>query len=165
MSSKSVLIESIVVGVVLLATIVPLGRGFGPYWDTWFYYDHAVRWSAWFSSWTGGGSAEPLSNWRHYFPDEPRHPPLLEWGGGLTHSLFAKVVGAVSSVRLIVELFSVVFSAVSYAYLRNRIGRGLALIGVLLFWGSPQFLIHSVLYAIDGLIAAVYGLALITFLC
>jgi len=157
--------EGLALGLVLLSLLIVLGRGFGPYWDTWFYHDHAMRWSGWFSSWTGTVDAPSLlSDPRHYFPDEKRHPPLLEWGGGLFNALFSNPLGNLSSARLFVELFAVIWSVASYLFLKPRIGRGPALVGVALFWGSPRFLLHAVLFAIDGLIASIYGITLLSFL-
>ena len=157
-------LEAFLLGLVVLLFLIHFGRGFGPYWDTWFYYDHAVRWSDWFASWWGDTPARPLTEWRYYFPNEPRHPPLMEWGGGLCHTLFRNVLGRASSVRLFVEISAACWSAATYLFLKPRAGRSLASIGVVLFWGSPRFLVHAVLYAIDGLIAAVYGLTLLSFL-
>ena len=157
-------VEGTLLGVILLLLLLLLGRGFGHYWDTWFYYSHATRWSDWFSSWWTGEASVPLADLRHYFPDQQRHPPLLEWGGGLCHALFSGVIGKVSSVRLFAELVAAFWSVATYVFLKSRVGWKLALVGVFLFWGSPRFLLHAVLYAIDGLIAAVYGLTLLALL-
>jgi 4-amino-4-deoxy-L-arabinose transferase-like glycosyltransferase len=163
---KRIGLEACVLGIVLLCVLVPIGKGFGVYWDTWIYHDRAMRWSDWFRSWTRPETLhEPLANLRYYFPpDQPRHPPLLEVGGGFLNALFRGSVGNVSSARVFVEVFAVLWSVASYLFLAPRVGRALALVGVLLYWGSPRFVVHAVLYAIDGLIAAVYGLALLSFL-
>ncbi len=165
---KKTLVEAAFLGLILFIAVVILGRGFGPYWDSWFYYDQAARWGAWFASWWGGAEARSLlSEPEWYFPDQTeyaRHPPFLEIGGGFFNALFGNTIGQLSSCRLIVEFFAAFFSAACYVFLKPRCGRGLAVLGVLLFWGSPRFFLHAVLFAIDGLIAAVYGLALLSFL-
>ena len=168
MHVKKDILEAAVVGLCLFAVIVVLGRGFGPYWDSWFYYDQAARWGEWFASWWSGRSVPSLiSQPTWYFPDQTeyaRHPPFLEIGGGFFNALFGNRIGQLSSCRLIVELLTSTFSATCYLFLKPRTGRGLAILGILLFWGSPRFFLHSVLFAIDGLIAAVYGITLLSFL-
>ena len=156
--------EALAVFLFILTLFVGVGPDFGPYWDSWFYNDHAIRWSAWFASWVRESPAPPLAEWRWYFPEEPRHPPLLEWGGGLSHLLFHRVLGGLGSCRLVVEASTALWLGAGYYFLRVRLGRGAALLGAALFLGSPRSFLHGVLYAVDGLVAAVYGLVLLSFL-
>lgn len=163
---KRTLLESGLLAALVFGMLAVLGRGFGPYWDSWFYYDQAARWGDWFASWWGGASAPSLlAQPQWYFPDQTeyaRHPPLLEIGGGFFNALLGDSIGQLSSCRLIVSLFASLFSAACYAFLRGRIGRGPAILGVALYWGSPRFFLHAVLFAIDGLIAAMYGLGVLS---
>ena len=69
MNTKKTLIEAAFLGLILFIAVVILGRGFGPYWDSWFYYDQASRWGAWFASWWVGAEARSLlSEPQWYFP-------------------------------------------------------------------------------------------------
>lgn len=152
----------------VLVTIIGLtffGRAFGPYWDSWYYFHHAEPFSRWISSWWTGEPVPPLSDLRTYFPEEDMHPPLMVYGAGFLHALFHRILGNLGSCRLIIILFSGLWCGAFYLFLRNRAGRALALAGLALLAGCPRFWVHAVLLNIDGLVASIYGLALLSFLC
>lgn len=158
------LAEAAVLGLLVLLLQAVAGRGFGPHWDSWYYYDITERYSQWISSWWDGGDVPPLSDVRWYFGGEPQHPPLAKWCGAVTHALFKDLLGPLNSCRLAVELISALWCSAMFLFLRPRVGRGLALLGSALFLGSPRFFLHSCLFSIDGFIGALYGLCLLSFL-
>lgn len=152
--------------VVVLATILGLavfGRAFGPYWDSWYYFHHAEPFSRWLASWWTGESVPPLSDFRAYFPEEDMHPPLMVYGAGFFHAFFHPLLGHLGSCRLIIICFSALWCGAFYLFLRSRVGGMLALSGLALLAGCPRFWVHAVLLNIDGLVASIYGLALLSF--
>jgi 4-amino-4-deoxy-L-arabinose transferase-like glycosyltransferase len=147
----------------VLFLLITLGRGFGPYWDSWNYYYPSEKFSQWLSAWWDGGKVPPMTDWRYYFPEEPSHPPLMEWGAAFSHALFRRTLGNLGACRLFIEVFAALWCSAAYLFLTPRVGRRLALLGVVLFAASPRFWVHAVLLNIDGLMASVYGLAILTF--
>ncbi|MCG3199247.1 MAG: hypothetical protein GHCLOJNM_03757 [bacterium] len=157
-------LQAAFVFVVALALLVCLGRGFGPYWDSWNFFFPTEKFSLWISSWWDGNPAPPITEWRHYFPEEPRHPPLMEWGAALCHALFKRELGDLGSCRLFISIFAALWCAAMYLFTAPRVGKGAALLGLALLAGSPRFWVDAVILNIDGLMAATYGLALLAFL-
>lgn len=156
--------DTLILGGGIFWLLITIGTGFGPYWDSWLFYNRAMPWSYWLASWWNGQPAPSLLNWQIFFPDASRHPPLMEIGGGFCHALFKNSFGELGSCRLFVEFFTSLSLAVMYGFLKTRLGRIGGLFGVCLFLGSPRFLVHGVRFGIDGLIAALYGMAVIAFL-
>ncbi|NUN96475.1 MAG: glycosyltransferase family 39 protein [Candidatus Omnitrophica bacterium] len=152
-------LEATLLGAIILWGLILLSPGFGPYWDSWLFYNRAVPWSRWLESWWTAESAPSLFEPRAYFPDAHRHPPLMEIGGGFCNALFRRSLGELGSCRVFVALVTSIWCAASYAFLASRMGRKAGLIAALLFLGSPRFVLHGVRFGIDGLIGALYGLA------
>lgn len=156
--------DTLLLGGAIFSLLITFGTGFGPYWDSWLFYNRAMPWSFWLSSWWNGQPGPSLLNWQLFFPDTSRHPPLMEIGGGFCHALFRGTFGELGSCRLFVEFFTALSLAAMYGFLKTRIGRIGGLLGVCFFLGSPRFLVHGVRFGIDGLIGALYGIAVIAFL-
>jgi hypothetical protein len=162
--SRASLLEAALVSAAALGLLIVLGRGFGPYWDSWVYFAPAEKFSRWISSWWDGGQVPPMTEWRYYWPDEQKHPPLMEVGAGFFHALFRRELGNLGSCNLIISFFAALWCGAACLFLKHHLGRKLALLGLALAAGSPQFWVHAVILNIDGLIAAVYGMALLVFL-
>ncbi len=156
-------IEVVFLGLTILLILVRYGPGFGPYWDAWLFYNRAKPWSDWLASWWRWNDVPPLYQIDKYFPDAHRHPPFMEIGGGFCNAVFAPILGELGSCRLFVELFTTLWLCSVYVYLRARINRMAGLLGVLLFLGSPRFMVHGVRFGADGLVAALYGLSILAF--
>ncbi len=156
-------IEVILLGFSILLILVRYGPGFGPYWDSWLFYNRAKPFSDWLASWWRWDKVPPLYEVDKYFPDAHRHPPFMEIGGGFCNALFAPILGELGSCRLFVEFFTTLWLCSMYVYLRTRVNRMAAILGVLLFFGCPRFLVHGVRFGTDGLIAALYGLSILAF--
>lgn len=160
--TRQSLAEAFLLGCTAVFLLSLLGRGFGPYWDSWYYKDHAEPFSRWISSWWDGGVVPRLTEWRFYYPkDEAMHPPLMIYGAAVCHAILKGALGELGSCRLFITCFSALWCSAVYLFLKPRLGRGLALIGVALLAGSPRFWVHAVLLNIDGLVASIYGLGLL----
>lgn len=140
------------------------GLSFGPYWDSWNYLAPTERFGRWIASWWTGEDVPPMTELRYYYTEEPAHPPLMVWGGSITYALFRNVLGKLGSSQLFIAMFAASWCLAVYLFLKGRYGRAPALFGLALMGGCPRFWVHAVLLNIDGLMASIYGLTLLSFL-